>query len=72
MRPAVIFGQLHAGLALDRALGRDGVTVHGLALDEHEFGLRSRYLASKQVVHSDEQVLAALQALPERDRKSVV
>ena len=66
MRPAVVFGQLHAGLALDRALGRDGVTVHGLALDEHEFGLRSRYLASKRVVHSDEEVLAALRALPER------
>jgi predicted ATP-grasp superfamily ATP-dependent carboligase len=66
MRPAVVFGQLHAGLALTRALGRDGVPVHGVALDEHEFGLRSRYLQTKRVARSDEDVLGLLRELPER------
>jgi predicted ATP-grasp superfamily ATP-dependent carboligase len=66
MRPAVVFGQLHAGLALTRALGRDGVPVHGVAVDEHEFGLRSRYLQTKRVARSDEDVLGLLRSLPER------
>jgi D-aspartate ligase len=66
VRPAVVFGQLHAGLALTRALGRDGVPVHGIALDEHEFGLRSRYLTGKRVARSDEDVLELLRSLPER------
>src|SRR6266496_2466067 len=66
MRPAVVFGQLHAGLALTRALGRDGVPVHGIAFDEREFGLRSRYLQSKQLAGSDEDVLELLRGLPER------
>ena len=66
MRPAVVFGQLHAGLALTRALGRDGVPVHGVALDRREFGLRSRYLLSRTVAHSDEKVLDLLRDLPER------
>jgi D-aspartate ligase len=66
MRPAVVFGQLHAGLALTRALGREGVPVHGIALDEHEFGLRSRYLQSKRLAGSDEDVLELLSSFSER------
>jgi D-aspartate ligase len=66
MRPAVVFGQLHAGLALTRALGREGVPVHGVALDEHEFGLRSRYLQSKRLAGSDEDVLELLRGFSER------
>jgi len=66
MRPAVVFGQLHAGLALTRALGREGVPVYGVALDGQEFGLRSRYLESKRLVRSDEDVLRFLGDLPER------
>ncbi len=66
MRPAVVFGELHAGLALTRALGRDGVPVHGVALDGQEFGLRSRYLESKRLVRSDEDMLRFLGDLPER------
>ena len=66
MRPAVVFGQLHAGLALTRALGRDGVPVHGVALDRREFGLRSRYLLSRTLARSDEDVLEVLRHLPER------
>ena len=66
MRPAVVFGQLHAGLALTRALGRDGVPVHGVALDRREFGLRSRYLLSRTLARSDEEVLDLLRNLPER------
>jgi D-aspartate ligase len=66
MRPAVVFGLLHAGLAVVRALGRGGVPVHGVALDDGEFGLRSRYLASRTLAQSDEDVLALLRAQPER------
>jgi predicted ATP-grasp superfamily ATP-dependent carboligase len=66
LRPAVVFGQLHAGLALTRALGRDGVPVHGIAQDEREFGLRSRYLLSKRLARSDEDVLELLRSLQER------
>jgi D-aspartate ligase len=66
MRPAVVFGLLHAGLALARALGRDGVPVHGIALDEREFGLRSRYLQSGRVARSDEDVLRFLRTLADR------
>jgi predicted ATP-grasp superfamily ATP-dependent carboligase len=61
-----VFGQLHAGLALTRALGRDGVPVHGVALDEREFGLRSRYLLSRTRARSDEDVLELLRRMPER------
>ncbi|HWH55445.1 MAG TPA: hypothetical protein VNT04_07675 [Gaiellaceae bacterium] len=74
MRPVVVFGLLHAGLALSRALGRDGIAVHGIAFDEREFGLRSRYLQSRRVVGSDAEVLEVLGAqsgrpvlFPERD-----
>jgi D-aspartate ligase len=66
VRPAVVFGLLNAGLALARALGRGGVPVHGVALDEHEFGLRSRYLSSRMLARSDEDVLGLLRAQPER------
>jgi predicted ATP-grasp superfamily ATP-dependent carboligase len=66
VRPAVVFGQLHAGLALTRALGREGVPVHGVALDEHEFGLRSRYLESKRLAGSDEEVLDLLRGFSDR------
>jgi predicted ATP-grasp superfamily ATP-dependent carboligase len=66
VRPAVVFGQLHAGLALARALGRDGVPVHGVAFDEREFGLRSRYLLSRTLARSDDDVLELLRSLQER------
>jgi D-aspartate ligase len=66
VRPAVVFGQLHAGLALTRALGRDGVPVHGVALDDREFGLRSRYLLSRRFARADEDVLELLRSLAER------
>ena len=66
MRPAVVYGLLHAGLALSRALGRTGVPVYGLALDRRDFGLRSRYLTGRRVVAADEDVLAALRELRER------
>jgi predicted ATP-grasp superfamily ATP-dependent carboligase len=74
-RPAVVFGLLHAGLALVRSLGRDGIPVHGLALREQEFGLRSRYLRTARIVDG-EGLLDALRAVarggrpvlfPERD-----
>jgi D-aspartate ligase len=65
-KPVVVFGLLHAGLALVRALGRNGVPVAGVALSEHEFGLRSRYLASRRVAASDAEVLAVLRAQRER------
>ena len=66
MRPAVVFGLLHAGLALTRALGRSGVPVHGVVLDPHEFGLRSRYLRSRALARSDEDVLGLLRSFGER------
>jgi D-aspartate ligase len=65
-RPAVVFGLLHAGLAISRSLGRDGVMVYGLAYTKHDFGLRSRYLARRLVVAGDAQVLEELRCLPER------
>jgi D-aspartate ligase len=75
-RPAVVFGLLHAGLALVRSLGRDGIPVEGVALREQEFGLRSRYLRSTRVVEGEEGLLEALRSaahagrpvlFPERD-----
>ena len=66
MRPAVVYGLLHAGLALTRGLGRSGLPVHGVTRDKREFGLRSRYLTERRIVESDEQVLDYLRALPER------
>ena len=61
-RPAIVFGLLHAGLALVRSLGRSGITVHGVALREHEFGLRSRYLCSARLVEGEEGLLEALRS----------
>jgi D-aspartate ligase len=66
VRPAVVFGQLHAGLAVVRCLGRQGVPVHGVALRPHEFGLRSRYLRSGRVVAGADGLLETLRELPER------
>jgi predicted ATP-grasp superfamily ATP-dependent carboligase len=77
VRPVVVFGLLHAGLAIVRSLGREGITVHGVALRQHEFGLRSRYLSSARVVADEEGLLEAIRAagaggerpvlFPERD-----
>lgn len=50
MRRAVVFGLLHAGLAVSRSLGRDGVPVAGIAWHPYDFGLKSRYLDRKHVV----------------------
>src|SRR5262245_25925083 len=67
-RPVVVFGLLHAGLALVRTLGRDGVPVDGIALRAHEFGLRSRYLRRRRVANNDDEVLEALRAAAEQGR----
>jgi D-aspartate ligase len=66
-RPVVVFGLLHAGLALVRSLGREGIPVHGVALREHEFGLRSRYLRSARVLDGEEELLEALRSTGSRD-----
>jgi D-aspartate ligase len=75
-RPVVVFGLLHAGLALARSLGREGIPVEGIALARHEFGLRSRYLQRRWVAENDDEVLEALRVaagagrpvlFPERD-----
>jgi predicted ATP-grasp superfamily ATP-dependent carboligase len=60
VRPAVVFGLLHAGLALVRSLGREGIPVEGIALNRYEFGLRSRYLRRRTLAAGDEDVLEAL------------
>jgi predicted ATP-grasp superfamily ATP-dependent carboligase len=74
MTRAVVFGLLHAGLAVTRSLGRAGIPVTGISRDSHEFGLKSRYLDRRIVVppDDDESVLAALRGeravfFPERD-----
>jgi D-aspartate ligase len=75
-RPVAILGLLWAGLSLARALGRAGKAVTGIALEPHEFGIRSRYLHRRVVASGDEGVLAALRQaagggrlvlFPERD-----
>ena len=73
---AVVFGLLHAGLAVARSLGRAGVDVSGVALAGREFGLRSRYLTRRHVAEGDgqardEAVLAWLRALA-RDGERLV
>lgn len=80
--PAVVLGQLHAALAIDRALGRRGIPVHGIAFHPTDFALSSRYLRSRQVIDDahetvrDRRTMAALRAIagdgrlvliPERD-----
>jgi D-aspartate ligase len=78
VRRAVVFGLLHAGLAVSRSLGRVGVPVTGISWDPLEFGLRSRYLDRKRVVDpgDGDAVVAALREqaaegrvvfFPERD-----
>ena len=76
MRKAVVFGLLHAGLAVTRSLGRAGVPVTGLSWNPHDFGLKSRYLTEKRLVEGDRAVLDAVRAeaaggrvvlFPERD-----
>lgn len=65
MKPAVVFGLMHAGLALARSLGRDGIPVYGVATTG-DFGLRSRYLEARYALDgrdsktADRQVLAAV------------
>ena len=78
MRRAVVFGLLHAGLAVARSLGRVGVPVTGIAWNPRDFGLRSRYLDRRIVVPAadGDAVVAALRReardgrvvfFPERD-----
>jgi D-aspartate ligase len=78
MRRAVVFGLLHAGLAVARSLGRAGIPVGGIAWHPYDFGLRSRYLDRRHTVPygDDDAVLAALREeaadervvfFPERD-----
>ena len=63
---------LWAGLAFTRSLGRRGVPVTGVALEPHEFGLRSRYLARGVQASTDEGVLAAVRAAAETGGGRVV
>jgi D-aspartate ligase len=67
-RPVVVFGLLHAGLALVRSLGREGVRVEGIALRRQEFGLRSRYLRERRVANNDDEVLEALRSAAQHGR----
>ena len=62
MKRAVVFGLLHAGLAIARSLGRAGVPVSGIAWHPYDFGLKSRYLDRRWSVPygDDARVLAAL------------
>ncbi|MGZ4440848.1 MAG: hypothetical protein ACXVZN_10855, partial [Gaiellaceae bacterium] len=60
MRPAVVYGLLHAGLAIVRSLGRAGIPVEGIARQRYEFGLRSRYLRRRTLAADDDAVLEAL------------
>jgi len=60
VRPAVVYGLLHAGLAIVRSLGREGIPVEGIAIQRYEFGLRSRYLRRRTLAADDDAVLEAL------------
>ena len=62
----MVFGLLHAGLSIVRSLGRVGIPVHGVALQPHEFGLRSRYLQSSRVAVDVEGLLGVLREVGER------
>jgi len=70
VRRAVVFGLLHAGLAVARSLGRAGVPVTGIAWHPHEFGLKSRYLDRRRVVPfgDADAVLAALREAARHER----
>jgi D-aspartate ligase len=72
VRPVVVFGLLHAGLSIVRSLGRAGILVHGLALQPHEFGLRSRYLQSGRVVEGEDGLLEALRAVAAAGERPVL
>jgi D-aspartate ligase len=68
VRPAVVFGLLHAGLAVTRSLGRRGIPVTGISWSAHEFGLRSRYLRERHLVAAGDgaAVLEAIRSEGER------
>jgi D-aspartate ligase len=70
VKRVVVFGLLHAGLAVARSLGRDGVPVTGISWNPHEFGLKSRYLDRRHVVPfgDGEAVLGALREEARGDR----
>jgi len=68
VRKAVVFGLLHAGLAVTRSLGRAGIPVTGISWNPHDFGLKSRYLAEKYLVEGDRAVLDAVRAEAAGDR----
>jgi D-aspartate ligase len=70
VRRAVVFGLLHAGLAVSRSLGRAGVPVTGIAWNPRDFGLRSRYLDRRVVVPPGDgaAVVAALRTESEGGR----
>jgi D-aspartate ligase len=70
VRRAVVFGLLHAGLAVSRSLGRGGVPVTGIAWNPRDFGLRSRYLDRRVVVSpgDGEAVVGALRTEAEGGR----
>jgi predicted ATP-grasp superfamily ATP-dependent carboligase len=68
VRPAVVFGLLHAGLAVTRTLGRRGIPVTGISWSPKEFGLTSRYLRKRHLVANRDgaAVLAAVRGESER------
>ncbi len=67
MKPAVVFGLLHAGLAVTRSLGRAGIPVTGISWSPHEFGLKSRYLQKRHLLARDDAaVLEAIRSEGER------
>jgi predicted ATP-grasp superfamily ATP-dependent carboligase len=68
VRPAVVLGLLHAGLAVTRSLGRAGIPVTGIAWNPRDFGLRSRYLRRKHLVRrgDDKAILDAIRAEGDR------
>jgi D-aspartate ligase len=68
VRPAVVFGLLHAGLAVTRSLGRAGIPVTGISWNPHDFGLKSRYLRRRHLVAAGDAsaVLEAIRAEAER------
>jgi D-aspartate ligase len=70
VKRAVVFGLLHAGLAVARSLGRAGVPVSGMAWHPYDFGVRSRYLDRRHVLPfgDDRAVLSALRAEAAGDR----
>jgi predicted ATP-grasp superfamily ATP-dependent carboligase len=72
VRPAVVYGQLHAGLAIVRSLGRDGIPVEGIARQRYEFGLRSRYLRRRTLAASDDDVLEALRLAGAKGERPVL